>query len=460
MPGTKLMRLNTSGSCLRRFITSCLVLVGITVNAQDLVLTRVNIVFVTTGEILTNQAVYISDGRISAIGPPEPDTQNTFQVIDGQNGYLIPGLAEMHAHVPSVKRGEQYARDVMTLFLANGVTTIRGMLGEPWHLELRQTLGQLKWPGPGLVTSGPSFNGNSVSSPGQAANRVRQQKSAGYDFLKLHPGLEADEFAAIATTAAQLKIPIAGHVSVDVGLAAALAAKQATIDHLDGYAQEMVAPGSDLYGVAPTFFGINLASALDAELAVELARKTAEAGVWNVPTQALFEHIFGGSPIDSLLARPGMKYVGPELTRSWVRSVEKARSGVSASQQQNFIQTRRQLVYQLQQAGAGLLLGSDAPQIMNVPGFSAHEELEFLVLAGLTPLQALQSATINPARFFGHSDRGTIETGQLADLVLLQSNPLEDILASRNIQGVMRGGRWYSKVRLESMLADVAKRGL
>jgi imidazolonepropionase-like amidohydrolase len=452
------MRLSHHGIRLHRYIGVCLLFVGVAANAQDLLFSNVNVISVTTGEILPDQSVYVSDGWIVAIGQLE--NENAFQVIDGNSGYLIPGLAEMHAHVPSAGRGEQYARDIMTLFLANGITTIRGMLGESWHLELRHLLDQQHWPGPHLVTSGPSFNGNSVSSPAQAANRVREQKSAGYDFLKLHPGLEADEFAAIAETASELAIPIAGHVSVAVGLGAALKANQATIDHLDGYAQELVPPGSDLYGVAPTFFGINLASALDPVMTGELARRTAEAGVWNVPTQSLFENIYGGESIEALLDRPGMTYLGAGLKNSWVKSVEQARNGVTTAQQESFILTRRRLAYELQQAGAGLLLGSDAPQIMNVPGFSTHEELRLLVLAGLTPLQAIQTGTINPARFFGYSDRGKIAAGQMADLVLLQNNPLENILATRNIQGVMRGGQWYSKEQLEKMLADVAKRGL
>ena len=459
------MQLKTPGTLKQRLSLLCLLLVGIPASAQitanqNTLITPVNIVSTVSGELMRNRAVLIGEGKITAILPAGEIPESTANIIDGQNGYLIPGLAEMHAHVPSHSRGEQYTRDVMTLFLANGVTTIRGMLGERWHLELRSQLKQQQWPGPTLVTSGPSFNGNSVTSPQQAAKRVREQSTMDYDFLKLHPGLNADEFAAIARAAAELQIPIAGHVSVDVGLGAALSAKQATIDHLDGYAQEMVPTGSDLYGVPPEFFGINLASALDPSLAAALAKKTATAGVWNVPTQSLLENIYGGVTIQSLLERPGMKYLGPRLQRSWVQSVENARNSISASDQQKFIQARRRLVYELQQAGAGLLLGSDAPQIMNVPGFSVHEELEFLVLAGLSPLQALQSGTTNPARFFGQDDQGSIEQGKLADLVLLEKNPLDDIQATKTILGVMRGGQWYSRTQLDEMLAAVAKRGL
>ena len=438
-----------------------------TIAAQTLQIVPVNIVSPVSGEILRDRSIVIKDGRIANIVPasgnvelPVGVTQEEPSVIDGRNGYVIPGLAEMHAHVPDRNRGEQYTRDILTLFLANGVTTIRGMLGAPWHLELRDLLERQQWPGPHLITSGPSFNGNSVSSPAQAAQRVRDQVAAGYDFLKLHPGLKAEEFTAIARTAKELNTPFAGHVSTDVGIAAALQAQQATIDHLDGYAQLMVPASSDLFGVAPTFFGVNLGAALNRDMAHDLATRTAAAGVWNVPTQSLLENIYGGVPVEDLLSRPAMNYVGVDLRKSWTRSVVQGRKSVSETSQRRFIDARRKLIFELQQAGAELLLGSDAPQIMNVPGFSVHEELEFLVSAGLTPLQALQSGTTNPARFFSHEDRGQITRGMLADLVLLESNPLENISATRNILGVIRGGTWYSRSRLDAMLKDVAGRGL
>jgi imidazolonepropionase-like amidohydrolase len=454
---------NTLGipaQCKQLLAGILLLLYSVAVTAQGLVLTPVKVVNINSGEILPRQAVLIKDGRIAEIISASEIVDEQFTRIDGKHGYLIPGLTEMHAHVPGKRKGEQYTRDILTLFLANGVTTIRGMLGEAWHLYLRDKLEVQKWPGPRLITSGPSFNGNSVTSPEQAAERVRQQKTAGYDFLKLHPGLKADEFAAIAQTAKSLQIPLAGHVSYEVGLAAALTAQQATIDHLDGYAQEMVPPASDMQDVPPAFFGVNLAPALDASLAGDLAQRTVAAGVWNVVTQSLLENIYGDQSIESLLARPGMKYIGPSLQQSWVKSVKRARSEITIDDRKRFIEARRRLIYELQQAGAGLLLGSDAPQIMNVPGFSIHEELGFLVAAGLTPLQALQTGTIRTAQFFGFQDQGSIRAGMQADLVLLRDNPLENIQATADIQGVMRGGTWYPASQLASMLAAVANRGL
>ncbi len=429
--------------------------------AQSLVLAPVNVISMATGEVAEDQFLMTEDGVITRLGPWTDATQpeNT-TIIDGQGGWIIPGLAEMHAHIPSKNRGEQHVRDILILFLANGVTTVRGMLGEPWHLELRGLLEKQSWPGPHLITSGPSFNGNSVSSPAQAARRVREQTAAGYDFLKLHPGLERDEFAAIAATAREVGIPFAGHVSFAVGLDAALRERQATIDHLDGYAQAMVPAGSKMAGVAPSWFGLNLALAMDVHMAAKLARSTALAGVWSVPTLSLFVTTAGSITLDELMARPGMKYLSPALRSSWKRSVENIREQSGREQRSAFLSARRALIWELQHAGAKLLLGSDAPQIMNVPGFSVHQELAYMVAAGLTPLQALQSSTLNVARFFGHRDRGEVAAGFAADFVLLENNPLNDIGATGGILGVMRAGNWYGRERLDQMLKDVEERGI
>ena len=439
-----------------------LLLLAFPLFADVTVIKPVNTISMETGEVAHDRAVYIEGGRITRILASEdlPSLPEDATLIDGANGWLIPGLAEMHAHVPSKRRGEQYARDIMSLFLANGVTTIRGMLGEPWHLELRELLDQKDWTGPRLITSGPSFNGNTVSSPEQASRRVQSQSQAGYDFLKLHPGLEADEFQAIAATARQEDIPMAGHVSYAVGIESALRENQATIDHLDGYAEAMVPSGSPLSETAPSWFGLNLASEMDPALATSLARATAKAGVWNVPTQSLFETTSGFSPMEELLSRTGMEYLTAELRSRWRDSVVDLRDRSSDAERRNFLHARRTLILALQDAGAGLLLGSDAPQIMNVPGFSVHQELAYLVNAGLTPLQALQSGTINVARFFGDGNRGEIAPGFLADLLLLEDNPLENIDATTKIIGVMRAGTWFDRSKLDEMLSGVRERGI
>jgi imidazolonepropionase-like amidohydrolase len=249
-------------------------------------------------------------------------------------------------------------------------------------------------------------------------------------------------------------------VSYETGLAAALAAGQATIDHLDSYAEAMLPEGSELAGVAPEWFGLNLAEDMDSGMAAELARQTAEAGVWNVPTQSLFETTSGTVPSAELAARPGMDMLSPQLAERWARAVNDIQSGSPAEARANFLNARRVLISALQAEGAGLLLGSDAPQIMNVPGFSTHQELEYLVAAGLTPLEALQSGTINVAKFFGAEDEGYVAPGAVANLVLLKANPLEDIGNTQAIKGVIRAGNWYDRATIELWFNKIRADGI
>ena len=145
----------------------------------------------------------------------------------------MPGLAEMHAHVPSGDAG--YVEEVLFLYVANGVTTARGMLGTPAHLTLRERIARHELLGPRLITSGPSLNANSVGSPEDAARLVREQASAGYDFVKVHPGPTRAEYDAAVEAARASGIKLAGHVPADVGVRRAIEARQATIDHLDGW---------------------------------------------------------------------------------------------------------------------------------------------------------------------------------------------------------------------------------
>ncbi len=430
-------------------------------SAGDLLLGPVQILDVTTGKVRSGRMLTIDGGQIIAERDFNTDAAAAHDhFVDAGGGYALPGLAEMHAHLPPRSAGEDHVRDVLALYLVNGITTIRGMLGEPWHLELRALLESGAWVGPRLVTSGPSFNGRTVTTPEQAAARVTEQAAAGYDFLKIHPGISAATFERLALTAAQAGIPFAGHVPADVGLQGALRFGQRTIDHLDGYAEAMLPPGSPLEGQAADFFGVNLGAGLQPERAAALARATVEADVWNVPTQSLLENVIGPRAVYSMMQRADMRYVTPQRAQEWRAAVERVRSRFSAEQREGLLQARRTLLVALQDAGAGLLLGSDAPQIMNVPGFSIHEELVYLVAAGLTPLQALQSGTLQVARFFGDVSTGALGPGQAADLVVLAGNPAEDIAATRKVIGVLRGGTWYGREWIERRLDEIAQTGI
>jgi imidazolonepropionase-like amidohydrolase len=413
---------------------------------------NVNVVTMLDEHIVAGQTVVIEDGLIAVMGPVDstPVPQDAL-IVDGTDRYLLPGLAEMHGHVPDAESPD--LERVLTLFAANGVSTVRGMLGQPSHLALRDELLRGQVFGPRLLTSGPSLNGNSVNGAADGVRQVREQFAAGYDFLKIHPGLDVSEFTAIAAAAGELGMPFAGHVPEAVGLDKALAAGMATIDHLDGYLAAMMPADSDASGGYGGFFDVLLADQLREDRIAGLVARTVAAGTWNVPTEALFEHRVSAVTAEALSQRPEMQYMPAATVQQWVRARQQLENerGFTAALGSKAIRIRRKLIKALHDAGAGLLLGSDAPQVFNVPGFSLHDELQFLVDAGLSPYAALATGTTAVARFLG-SNTGSIAAGRDADLLLLDANPLENIGNTRRIHGVMLYGRWYSSRDLNARL--------
>lgn len=422
------------------------------VRAETTVFVNVNVIPMSSDRVLRQQTVVVDGGRITEIGDVDSiAVPKGAQLIDGTDRFLMPGLAEMHAHVTSTAP-EQVDR-LMTLFVANGVTTIRGMLGRPQHLALRDELLSGQTFGPRLITSGPSLNGRSVAGAADAAEKVRQQKAAGYDFIKVHPGLSEAEFIALAKTANELDIPYAGHVPVAAGVHSALKSNMATIDHLDGYFAALLPAESHGAGGYGGFFDVMLAGEINADKIAGLAAATAAAGTWNVPTEVLIEQIIDDTSSSELRNRPEMRFVSKAVVDDWVASKEQQHSdgGFDADVARKAITLRRQVILELQKAGAGLLLGSDAPQTFNVPGFSTQRELRALVAAGLTPYEALYAGTAAVAEFL-ESNGGVVASGRDADLVLLDADPLENIQNSARIHGVMLRGTWWPIARLEARL--------
>jgi imidazolonepropionase-like amidohydrolase len=426
-----------------------------TVNAESTAFVNVNVVPMTSAVVIDSQTVIVTDGVISSIGDfATTAVPDAALVVDGTDRYLMPGLAEMHGHVPGGDAAN--LERTLSLYVANGVTTVRGMLGQPSHLDLRTSIANGVTLGPRLITSGPSFNGRSVSSPDAAREMVRAQQAAGYDFLKIHPGLTLEEFDAVAETANELGIPFAGHVPEDVGVPRALEAGIASIDHLDGYMETLLPPNDDPSGGLSGFFGVFIADQADVNKIADIAAATAAAGVWNVPTDSLFVHVTSADlAVGDLADRPEMKYMPASTVTQWQQYKNDLLSDVNykASTAARAIYLRQRLILALHEAGAGLLLGSDSPQVFNVPGFALHHELRLVVAAGLSPYEALRTGTTNAARFFGQEESwGSVREGLQADLILLDANPLDDITSSRRIHGVMVRGRWLSRLDLDAML--------
>lgn len=398
--------------------------------------------------VLKEQTVVVRDGKIASLGGRDVQIPGGATRVDAAGKFLMPALAEMHAHIPGGNAPDALIERTLMLYVVNGLGTIRGMLGHPRHLAYRDRANKGEILSPRIYTSGPSLNGNTIPSKEAAIEAVKSQKAAGYDFLKIHPGVTREAFDGLAATAHGVNIPFAGHVPLDVGLHRALEARYRSIDHLDGYLEAMAKNP-----MQSQFFGVNLVNELDESKIPALVAETKKAGTWMVPTQVLMDNLMSDEDPAEMAKRPEMKYaLQPGEVQKWIAQKQGFLEKFSAADRAKFLAVRRRLLEALYDGGVPFALGSDAPQWWNVPGFSVHRELQSLVQAGLTPYQALRTGTVDVATYFGHADGGTIAEGKRADLILLDANPLEDVRNSSKIAGVFINGRWLPKAEIEKRL--------
>ena len=430
------------------------------VSKTAILISDVNIINVNNGNILEKKQVIIDSGKIKSISNTieNPDSYTT--KINAEGKYMIPGLAEMHAHIPQPPTSNNRIEEVLFLYLSNGITTIRGMLGHPSHLELRKKAATGEILSPRIFTASPSLNGNSITTKEEAIAKVTAYQKEGYDFLKIHPGIKLDVFNQMVETANEVSISFSGHVPVDVGVRHAIKSQFTAIDHVDGFLEGLVPESENINPSDNGFFGYNFTPLADESKIEELVKLSKENQIWIVPTQSLFERWFAPISADNLLKDPEMKYMPASTLANWKRrkgQYTEDNPNFNEEQWQQFNSIRRKLIKALQDGGHGILLGSDAPQLFNVPGFSIHHEIEGMINAGLTPLQILQSGTLNPAKFFNQEESfGQIQVGLDADLVILDANPLKNIKSLRQIYGVMVKGTWLSKETIDKKLEEIA----
>lgn len=393
---------------------------------------------------IEHATVLVRGDRIVQVGPTGdvPVPADAVQ-LDGRGKFLLPGLAEMHGHIPPPSESPAYVDAVLLLFVANGVTTVRGMLGAPNQLDLRARANRGDLLGPTLYLAGPSFNDSSVDSPATAERMVREQKAQGWDLLKIHPGLTREEYDAVVRTARAVDIEWAGHVPAAVGLLHVLESGQRTIDHLDGYIEYLQGDRGPVPEVR----------------LVEVAELTRKAGVGVVPTMALWETLVGHASLEDLKSYSELRYMPPRMVESWIRAHEKRTTAPTFDRAAaRFIAAnRKRLLKALHDRGVEILLGTDAPQQFSIPGFSIHREVRLMEEAGLTPYAILRAGTAAVGRYFERRDRfGLVAPGHRADLILLEGNPLRDLGQLSRRAGVIVRGRWIPETEIQARLAALA----
>jgi imidazolonepropionase-like amidohydrolase len=418
-------------------------------SARGFSFTHVTIVDLTGGQTQTDMTVTVSGDRIVAVAPSSPEVPGGV-VVDAGGAFLIPGLWDMHAHWAD----EEY----LAAFTVNGVTGVRLMNGFPGHLDWRRRIDSGSEVGPRLRIAGPFVDGAkptypevsiAVASPPDARAAVQTTKSTGYDYVKTYSGLDRDSFFALADECKRQNIPFVGHVPDGVGADEYAQQGGLSMEHLrrvDFACADLVEDPSnppDLSVVAEAYDPVKAAGVF------ALFRQT---GTWQCPTLVVSYKQLAGNP--GLLDDPRLAFLPPSIQAYYGTLTLTPRR--PPDQAQAILDNERTMVAGMQQAGVGLLAGTDAPTYGVLPGFGLHEELALLVDAGLSPLEALQAATLNPARFLGlEADLGAVEAGKLADLVLLDANPLDDIHNTTTIRAVVQNGKLLARQDLDRMLADL-----
>jgi imidazolonepropionase-like amidohydrolase len=430
---------------------------------QTLSITHVTVIDMVTGKTQPDTTVMIEGNRITGIALSTSITPKAGRIVDGRGEYLIPGLWDMHTHVYFDSTAADGTDLVLPLFLANGITGIRDMGSKlDQVIEARDRINAHSLLGPRMVVSGPMLDGPKstykaaipIVTPEDGRKAVDMLQSRGVDFVKVQSGVPRDAYFAIAEEAKRVGIPFEGHVPDAIRASEAVAAGQITFEHLIGIF-EASSPDEDKYLTGKKTVGMFLET-YDPAREANIIQLLAKNHVWQCPT-LYWER--GQWLVDAIdyTKDPDVAYAGHSwVMKQWPASQASILKSLDTDPllvREKFVDHELDIVRKLHEAHVPFLAGTDTPAGVDViPGISLHLELQRFVDAGFTPLEALQTATLNPADFYNRrSDYGTVAIGRIADLVLLRANPLENIANTRKIAGVVTDGRYLSDADLEQL---------
>jgi imidazolonepropionase-like amidohydrolase len=405
--------------------------------------------------LIENATVVISGNKILSINGEVPDGA---EIIDGRGKWLMPGLIDMHVHIPTdghfntsyPSRAASIftnTQDIMMPFITNGVTTVFDLNSRAGHFGQRNEIMRGDVIGPRMALAamidGGTGDGRIVNTPEDGRQAVRSAKAEGYEFIKVYSKLNVTTYNAIIEEAGKQGMKVIGHIpnafKGNIG--------GAFVSHFD-----MVAHAEEFFKQTE-----------DGEQVPELLAQIVKGnGSWVCPTLVVIEAATAqGRSLDFVKKLPTLQYVHPLLQSKWqtANNYNKNATAESISRLERMIKFNKNLVKAFKKAGVPIVAGTDAGTSGVVWGFSLHDELELLVEAGLTTKEVLHSATRIPASWLGLDDKiGTVEPGKFADLILLDANPLIDIKNTRKISGVFVNGRWLDKKEINNMLVGLAKR--
>lgn len=420
--------------------------------SSPVAIVNVTVIPMDRDSALSLQTVIVNRGVITAMGATASTrVPSGATIIDGRGKYLIPGLGDAHAHLSTPGGGMALADRALQLFALHGVTMVRSMYTEPHHQAAKARVDRGETLGPRVLLASPAFTGQNAATPQVARDSIRKYHADGYRITKILPGISRQTFDTLVSESKRLGMMVAGHIPSSVSLRHALGSGITSVEHLDGYLEALDrSPGRP-----SGFFGLGLLDSVDESRIQELVNLTRESGAIIVPTEFTME-LFVTTDSGAVRERqPEMRFVDPALVAQWSRQKDAftRNAGITPERSARYRDLRRGLIRELHKAGVPIALGSDAFNLFTVPGHAVLNELEIYVAAGLSPREALRTATVNVARLMGADNvNGTIAVGTAANLILLDADPLTDIRNVRTQAGVMLRGSWIERAEIERRL--------
>ena len=429
-----------------------------------LIVTNVHVVPMTSEIILAQHSVIIKDDTVQSVLPDKDyKPLKEDKIIDAKGAYLLPGFKDMHVHL--------YDESYLLLLIANGVTTVRNMWGTPQVLDWKNEIKHKVRIGPQIYTAGPILDGDPplfkkayhLTEPSKVNQTVKEQKLMGYDFLKIYDRISLPVFKELLVAAKKHNLPIVGHVPFEVGLEQILKTPISSTEHLYGYAESILKNDSKLIGQYSRETRYTAYADIDPLKLKSLATRHASTYTWITPTLYNMDVIHNAKQAQKRLANdPYLKKLPAKLLNGWKKSIDKKITEQTAADlkiKQIAIAARKKIFIEMHQANNKIMLGTDTPNTLVIPGRSVHDELALMVNAGLTPYQALLTATRNAGEYLKSFEKsGTLTKGSVADLILLNKNPFSNIENTRSIRGVVLKGVWHSKENLDKLVSDQVKK--